>query len=138
MSGDDRAGDITRLLQGWREGDREAFEHLIPLIYQQLHNIALGLMRLERLDHTLQPTALLNELYVRLTNQQKITWDDRQRFFTFTAHLMRNILVDHARAHTAHRRGGADRIRIPLTDDLPWLPADEEGILDLNLALERL
>jgi RNA polymerase sigma factor (TIGR02999 family) len=103
-----------------------------------LHGIAIGLMRRERTDHTLQPTALLNELYIRLINQRKITWNDRKQFFTFTAHLMRNILVDHARVRGANRRGGPDQIRVPLCDDVPWLGTDEAALLDLNRALDRL
>jgi RNA polymerase sigma factor (TIGR02999 family) len=138
MAEDSDGGEVTRHLQRWREGDPEAFENLVPVVYQQLHNIAIGLMRRERTGHTLQATALLNELYVRLVNQQKITWSDRQQFFTFTAHLMRNILVDHARARGAQRRGGPERVQIPLTDELPWLSTNEESILDLNRALDRL
>ena len=130
-------GEVTLLLENWRNGDPEAFERLIPVVYDQLHRIALGLMRRERTDHTLQPTALLNELYVRLVKQQKISWNDREHFFTFTARLMRNILIDHARARDAQRRGGAERNR-PLTVDLPWVGSDPESILDLMRALDRL
>ena len=130
-------GEVTRLLEHWRSGDPEAFEQLIPVVYDQLHRIALGLMRRERTDHTLQPTALLNELYVRLVNQQKISWNDREHFFTFTARLMRNILIDHARSRDAQRRGGPDR-NIPITVDLPWVGSDPESILDLMRALDRL
>ena len=72
MGQEEPAGEVTRLLQSWREGDPEAFEPLIPVVYDQLHRIALGLMRHERSDHTLQATALLNELYVRLLNQRKL------------------------------------------------------------------
>lgn len=130
-------GEVTLLLQNWRSGDPEAFEQLIPVVYDQLHRIALGLMRRERTDHTLQPTALLNELYVRLVKQQKIRWSDREHFFTFTARLMRHILVDHARGRDAQRRGGPER-NVPLTVDLPWIGTDPESILDLMRALERL
>jgi RNA polymerase sigma factor (TIGR02999 family) len=130
-------GEVTLLLQNWRSGDPEAFERLIPVVYDQLHRIALGLMRRERTDHTLQPTALLNELYVRLVKQQKIRWNDREHFFTFTARLMRHILIDHARGRDAQRRGGPDR-NIPLTVDLPWIGTDPESILDLMRALDRL
>ena len=105
MSGCNDPGEVTRLLESWRAGNPEAFNALIPLVYDQLHRIALGLMRRERTDHTLQPTALLNELYMRLLHQRKVTWHDRAHFFTFTARLMRNILTDHARGHLAQRRG---------------------------------
>ncbi len=130
-------GEITILLENWRQGDPDAFQRLIPVVYDQLHRIALGLMRRERDNHTLQPTALLNELYMRLVKQQKVHWGDRQHFFTFTARLMRNILVDHARTRSSQRRGGNVR-DLPLTPDLPWLGSDPESTLDLMRALDRL
>ncbi|MCU0227566.1 MAG: ECF-type sigma factor [Bryobacterales bacterium] len=133
----DKPGEITQLLQDWRQGDPEAFARLMPVAYDQLHRIALGLMRRERGDHTLQPTALLNELYLRLVNQQRIRWEDRQHFFTFAARLMRNILVDHARTRSAQRRGGKER-DLPLTLDLPWLGTEPERTIDLMRALDRL
>jgi RNA polymerase sigma factor (TIGR02999 family) len=137
MGENEAPGEVTRLLQHWREGDPEAFERLIPVVYDQLHRIAIGLMRRERTDHTLQPTALLNEVYVRLVRQQKIRWSDREHFFTFTARVMRNVLIDHARARDAQRRGGPERDR-PITVDLPWVGSDPESILDLMRALDRL
>lgn len=136
MGGQDDPGEVTLLLEGWRNGDPEAFNSLIPLVYDQLHRIALGLMRRERTDHTLQPTALLNELYMRLLHQRKVTWNDRAHFFTFTARLMRNILTDHARAHLAQRRGGG--FDLPVSSDLAWIGSSAEELLDLNSALERL
>ena len=138
MGQEESAGEVTRLLQGWREGDPEAFERLIPVVYDQLHRIALGLMRRERSDHTLQATALLNELYVRLLNQRKVSWEARGHFFTFTARLMRNILVDHARTRNAQRRGGAEQWKLPITDDLPWIGDADEDLFDLSRALDKL
>ena len=134
----DADGEVTRMLERWREGDPNVLESLVPLVYQQLHRIARGYMRRERDDHTLQPTALVNEVYMRLLNQRKITWNDRGHFFTFAARMMRNILKDHARAHLAERRGGPDAIRLPLTDELAWVGSSSEEILDLNRALDRL
>ena len=138
MGQEEPAGEVTRLLQSWREGDPEAFERLIPVVYDQLHRIALGLMRHERSDHTLQATALLNELYVRLLNQRKVSWEARGHFFTFTARLMRNILVDHARSRTAQRRGGEDQWKLPITEDLPWIGDADENLFDLSRALDKL
>jgi len=131
-------GEITRLLQEWRGGDREAFEQVIPLIYEQLHTIASSMMRRERSDHTLQPTALVHELYFRLEQQRSVMWKDRAHFFTFAAKLMRMILVDHARAHKAGRRGGPNAIRLPLADDLAWFDENNVDFLDLDRALDRL
>jgi RNA polymerase sigma factor (TIGR02999 family) len=131
-------GEVTLLLQRWREGDSEVLDSLIPLVYNQLHAIAAGYMRRERDDHTLQPTALVNEVYLRLLNQRKITWYDRVHFFVFAARMMRNILKDHARAHIADRRGGPNVIRLPLSDEIAWVGTSPEQILDLNRALDRL
>jgi RNA polymerase sigma factor (TIGR02999 family) len=134
----DADGEVTRLLDKWREGDPAVLEALIPLVYEQLHRIARSYMQREREDHTLQPTALVNEVYLRLLNQRKITWHDRGHFFTFAARMMRNILKDHARAHLADRRGGPGTIRLPLTDELAWVGTSSVEILDLNRALDRL
>jgi len=131
-------GEVTRMLERWREGDPDVLESLIPLVYGQLHRIARGYMRREREDHTLQPTALVNEVYMRLLNQRKITWNDRGHFFTFAARMMRNILKDHARAHLADRRGGPGAIRLPLSEELAWVGTSSVEILDLNRALDRL
>ena len=130
-------GDITVLLEGWKEGNREAFDRLIPLVYTDLRNIALGMMRRERSAHTLQPTALLHELYFKLAQQRRVGLGDRNHFYTFAAKLMRMILIDHARSRRAQRRGG-DEVRIPLTDEISRLAKDDEEFLDLNRALERL
>ena len=135
---DEENGDVTVLLQRWREGESTALEHLIPLVYTQLHSIASGYMQRERGDHTLQPTALVNEVYVRLLNQRKITWFDRVHFFVFAAKMMRNILKDHARAHVAERRGGVGMMKVPLSEELAWVGSSPDQMLDLNRALDKL
>jgi len=135
---DDTRGEITLLLDRWRGGDAAAFDVLVPVVYADLRRLAQSMMRRERSDHTLQATALLNETYMRLVQQQKVNWEDRSHFYAFAARLMRNILTDHARAHLAERRGGQDRIRIELTDDLAWIGSRDEQIIDLYQALERL
>ncbi len=135
---DEATADVTRLLQRWRKGDENVLDELIPLVYDQLHAIALGYMHREREDHTLQPTALVNEVYLRLLNMRKIAWDDRIHFFVFAARTMRNILTDHARAHLAGRRGGPAAIKLPLTEEVAWVGTSPEQILDLNRALDRL
>jgi len=136
MADESDPGEVTRLLESWRAGSQEAFDRLIPLVYEDLHRIALGLMRRERTDHTLQPTALLNELYMRLLRQRKVSWHDREHFLTFTARMMRNILIDHARAHVAQRRGGG--LELSLVADLAWMGSSAEQLMDLDRALDRL
>ncbi len=132
-----RPGEVTQLLAEWRGGDRAAFDRLVPLVYDELHQIAAGLMRRERDGHTLQPTALLHELYFRLAQQRQVGISDRGHFYTFAAKLMRMILVDHARGRHAQRRGG-ETIRVPLSDELAWLGERDTDLLDLDRALDRL
>lgn len=135
---EEQDGDVTILLQRWREGSPAALESLIPLVYSQLHAIANGYMRRERGDHTLQPTSLINEVYMRLLNQRKVTWFDRVHFFVFASKVMRNILKDHARAHAAERRGGVGSMKVPLSDELAWVGNSPDQMLDLNRALDKL
>lgn len=126
------------LLDRWRGGDAAAFDVLVPVVFDDLRKMARNMMRRERADHTLQATALLNETYMRLMRQQKVTWEDRSHFFAFAARLMRNILTDHARARLAERRGGQDHIQIELSEDLAWIGSGDEQIIDLHRALEKL
>jgi RNA polymerase sigma factor (TIGR02999 family) len=130
-------GEVTVLLERWRQGDREVLDRLMPLVYGELHGIASGYMRRERDDHTLQPTALVNEVYLRLLRQRSVSWNDRAHFFTFAARMMRNILKDHARAHLAERRG-AGSIKLPLSEEMAWVGSSPEQVLDLGRALEKL
>lgn len=131
-------GEVTLLLEKWRQGETGALESLVPLVWDQLHRIARSYMRREREDHTLQPTALVNEVYMRLLKQRKISWNDRAHFYTFAARMMRNILKDHARARLADRRGGSDSIRLPLSEEVAWIGTSSADLLDLNRALDRL
>jgi RNA polymerase sigma factor (TIGR02999 family) len=133
----DGTEEVTLLLQRWQKGDPEALGELIPLVYEQLHTIAQGYMRRERDDHTLQPTALVNEVYMRLLDQRKIAWNDRVHFFVFAARMMRNILKDHARAHLADRRGGG-ALHLPMSEELAWVGTSPVQLLDLNRALDKL
>ena len=103
---DSSTGEITRLLGELRQGNRKAEEKLVPLVYKQLYRLAVHHMRQERADHTLQPTALVNEAYLHLAAQWGTNWRDRAHFFGVAARLMRQILVEHARAHRAEKRGG--------------------------------
>lgn len=130
--------EITQLLNDWSQGNKAAFDDLVPAVYDQLRKIAGGLMRRERADHTLQATALLHEFYFRLARQHNMNWNDRQHFYTFAAKVMRLILIDYARQNKAQRRGGEDAVKVPLTPDLPWLGSEPENWLDLNRVLDKL
>jgi RNA polymerase sigma-70 factor (ECF subfamily) len=105
-------GDVTLLLRAMKNGDEHAAEQLLPLVYKELHRLAKAYMRRERPDHTLQPTALINEAYLRLA-RENVDWQSRQHFIGFAANVMRHLLVDHARAHNAERRAGElDRVEL--------------------------
>ena len=97
--------DVTRLLLAWRNGDEQALEKLTPLVYNELRRLAARYLRRERADHTLQATALVNEAYLQLIDQPQMDWQNRAHFIGVAARLMRNILVDHARAHATAKRG---------------------------------
>lgn len=129
--------DLTGLLRQWSGGDAEVLERIMPLVYDQLRAIAENQMRFERAGHTLQATALVNDLYLRLIEQHGGHWQNRQHFFAFAAMMMRRILTDYAKRTRSQKRGGAAE-RIPLSDDLPWLGNSIEEILDLDAALTAL
>ena len=99
-------GEVTRLLLAWRRGDRNALDRLIPLVYGELHRMAERYLRRERPGHTLQPTAIVNEAYLRLIGRQNVDWQGRAHFFAVAAQSMRRILVEHARRRDAKKRGG--------------------------------
>jgi RNA polymerase sigma factor (TIGR02999 family) len=100
------AENVTALLRAWSGGDPAAGEHLLPLVYAQLRRRAAHYLRRERRNHTLEPTALVHETYLRLVDQRQVTWQNRAHFFGIAAEMMRRILVDHARGHGAAKRGG--------------------------------
>ncbi len=130
-------GEITLLLAKWKDGETTAFEELMPLVYPHLREVAAAYVRRERNPDVIQATALVHELYLRLLNQKKAAWEDRRHFYTFSAKVMRMILIDHARQGQAQMRGG-DLQRVPLSDDLPWVNIGSAELLDLNNALEEL
>ena len=130
-------GEITLLLTKWKNGEADAFESLVPLVYPTLRQIAASYVRRERNPGVLQATSLVHELYLRLLNQKKAAWDDRAHFYTFSAKVMRMILVDHARGSQAQRRGGKAE-HIPLSDNLPWVGIGTVEIIELNRALDEL
>jgi RNA polymerase sigma factor (TIGR02999 family) len=140
-SGYNAPPDVTGLLLAWRAGDRGAGDRLIQAVYHELHRQAARAMRHEDVAHTLQPTALVNEAYLRLIDQRRIEWRNRAQFFGVAAQVMRRILVDHARGRLAEKRGGG-AAAVSLNDaqsarDHP-LAGDGIEILVLHEAIERL
>ena len=132
-----RETDLTRLLLAWRNGDSTALERLTPAIYDQLHRIARRYMRAERAGHTLAPTALVNEAYLRLIDYRRLAWHDRAHFIALAAELMRRVLVDAARARGSVKRGGKlCRTSIGAAMELP--DVREAEVLDLDAALTSL
>ena len=130
-------GEITVLLGRWKDGEPSAFEELMPLVYPHLREVAAAYVRRERNPDVLQATSLVNELYLRLLNQKRADWDDRRHFYTFSAKIMRMILIDHARGNQAQIRGGGMQ-RVPLSEELAWVNLGSPELLDLNRALEEL
>ena len=133
---DDRH-EITQLLARTGQGDHAAQEELLPLIYDTLHRLAANCMRAERGDHTLQPTALVHEAYIRLLGAHNHDWQNRAHFFAIASQTMRRLLVDHARAHVAGKRGGGRR-RVELDERLLYAEDHPEELLALDAALDRL
>jgi RNA polymerase sigma factor (TIGR02999 family) len=131
--------DVTTLLVAWRAGDARAGERLLQVVYDELHRQAARAMRREDEAHTLQATALVNEAYLRLVDQRRIAWQNRAQFFGVAAQVMRRILVDHARARRAGKRGGdAHAVSLANVEAEPATGADSVDLLELNEALERL
>jgi RNA polymerase sigma factor (TIGR02999 family) len=131
-------GEVTRLLIAWNAGDHSAVERLMPLVYAELRDIAERQFRRERAGHTLQPTAVVHEAYFRLVDQTRVTWKNRGHFFSIAAQAMRRILIDHARARKAEKRGGREeRVTLDVGIASPE-PADDVNLLALDEALVRL
>jgi RNA polymerase sigma-70 factor, ECF subfamily len=133
---DANSGEVTRLLRAMNAGDVTAADHLLPLVYKELHRIAAAYMRRERPNHTLQATALIDEAYLRLVREE-IDWQGRSHFIGLAANVMRRILVDYARQHNADRRAGGVR-RVEMKDDLAISPERLDEVLMLDVALTRL
>ena len=131
------SGDITRLLGQWAQGDESALSSLMPIVYAELRQIAGGYLRRERSGHTLQPTALVNEAWLRLTRQDQPNLNNRKHFFALSAQIMRQVLVDYARGARAEKRGaGMPKAQLPEAASLAT--GDLERFLALNEALEQL
>lgn len=134
----DRTHEISQILRSWSDGDRQSRDELIASVYEELHKIASRYLRHERSDHTLQPTALVHEAYLKIVDISHITWQDRAHFFAVASNVMRQILVDHARAREAEKRGGEFR-RIALEDAISFSnDKTDVDLLALDDALEQL
>lgn len=128
---------ITQLLKRWRGGDQTALDQLMPLVYNELHRLAERATHQHPAGHTLQPTALVNEAYLRLCNLPQVDWQDRAHFFAIAARIMRFLLVDHARAQGGAKRGGGLQ-RVALDETAVYAPERPEELLALDDALNRL
>src|SRR5687768_10924805 len=129
--------EVTQILHDWSGGDSAAPERLMPHVYDELRRLARAFLARERGGHTLQPTALVNDAYLRLVDQTRVNWQNRAHFYGIASHMMRRVLVDHARAHATEKRGGA---AIHLSVDDVQIPVETRAasFLALDEALERL
>ena len=133
-----KKSEVTRWLIAGSAGDARALEALLPLVYDELHRQAGRFFNRERAGHTLQPTALVNEAYLRLTNQHEVNWESRAQFFGIAAEMMRRILVSHARSRQAAKRGGGAAQHITLDEGVVAAPQRDMNLLALDEALTRL
>ena len=130
--------DVTALLRAWSAGDATAADAVIGVVYDQLKRQAASYLSRERRDHTLRPTALVNEAYLRLLQQRRIVWQDRSQFFAVAATVMRRLLVDYARQHGASKRGAVHTVSLDDGEMVALTPAPDLDILALNDALTEL
>jgi RNA polymerase sigma factor (TIGR02999 family) len=128
---------VTALLADWSRGDATALEQLMPLVYDELRRVAARQLRGERVNHTLQPTALVHEVYLRLVDQRQVSWQDRAHFLGVAARTMRRLLVDHARRHNARKRGNSVQC-VSIDDAKDVAVSQEVPLLALDHALDRL
>jgi len=132
-----RSASVTNLLTAWSAGDQRALTALVPLVYDELRELARRLLRYERPGHTLQPTALVHEAYARLIDHDRVQWQGRAHFFAVAAQTMRRVLVEHARKRHAVRRGG-DALRVTLDETLASADRDDVEVIALDRALHAL
>ena len=135
--GTHETGAVSALLKAWGKGDLEAREKLMPLVYDDLRRRAAAYLRRERTEHTLQPTALVHEAYLRLTGQERVVWQNRAHFYGLAAQMMRRILVDHARGHGRGKRFGA-AVRVELDERVGKADPRDCDLLLLDQALDEL
>lgn len=135
--------EVTGILHEWSAGDAQAPERLMPFVYDELRRLARAFLARERGGHTLQPTALVNEAYLRLVDQTRVDWQNRAHFYAIAASMMRRVLIDHARAHATKKRGGAaihfslGDIQVPLAERAASFVALDEALQRLTLFDDR-
>ncbi|HYE15946.1 MAG TPA: sigma-70 family RNA polymerase sigma factor [Pyrinomonadaceae bacterium] len=129
--------EVTRILEDWSGGDRGAAERLMPYVYDEMRRLARSFLARERVGHTLQPTALVHEAYVRLVDQTRVNWQSRAHFYGIASSMMRRVLIDHARAHATEKRGGG-AVRLSVEDVQVPLEERAQSLVALDEALERL
>lgn len=129
--------EITHLLKTWSDGDPDALDRLMPLVAEELHGMAKACFRHEANVHTLQPTALVSEVYLRLCGEDSLSWNSRKQFFAFAIRLMRNILIDHARRRRAKKRGQGFA-RVPIDTGMEIALDPDIDLIELDRALDRL
>ena len=129
-------GQITTLLREWRAGKPQAVDRLFEAVYPRLREIAGALFRGESLERVLQPTSVVNELFLKLVQSRELRFEDREHFYRLSARLMRRVLIDHARARRSCKREGGTQV--PLEAHLAWIEADDVDVLDLDRALNEL
>lgn len=131
------SSDVTEILLAWNRGEPGSLDRLLPAVQRELHRVARGYMERERPDHTLQATALVNEAYLKLVDQTRVTWKNRAHFIGVAARLMRRILVDHARRRSAKKRGGQE-VRLTLAGEIAAPDEKTIDLVALDAALEKL
>jgi len=136
-SSDNPQAPITQFLRDWKRGDADSAGRVVASLYSELHRMAAQLLRSERSSHTLQPTALIHELYLRLDAGNPPDWRGRTHFFAVAATTLRRILIDHARAHRAERRGGKE-IKVPLHLAEAGAPCSYDDLIEIDRALAQL
>jgi RNA polymerase sigma factor (TIGR02999 family) len=137
MTDRENGSDVTQLLLAWQAGDRDALDRMLPIVYDELHRLAAGYLRRERPDHTLQPTALVHEAYLRLVRQRQVDWRNRAQFVGVAAGMMRRVLANYARDRSAAKRAGdREQVSLSLVEEGQGPP--DVDIIALEEALERL
>jgi RNA polymerase sigma factor (TIGR02999 family) len=132
----DQQGEITELLREWSAGRPDAIERLFEVVYPQLRQISGALFRGERPENVLQPTSVVNELFLKLIRQRSLRFEDREHFYSLSARLMRRVLIDHARSQKRQKREGG--IVVPLEENLAWIDARDVEFMDLDRVLSEL